>query len=112
MDGSNHVLVDRRDTVTDTLVTKAVANGPLLRLPAGDAQLTVSADLARSSSSGDHFVTPDQRVDLARTVKTGSLSAALPIASPDRDVLPFLGRFALSGMIGITDVSQFGQLVN
>ncbi len=112
VDGSNHVLVDRRDTVTDTLVTKAVANGPLLRLPAGVAQLTVSADLGRSSSSGDRFVTPGQRVGFARTVKTGSLSAALPIASPDRDVLPFLGRFALSGMIGITDVSQFGQLVN
>jgi hypothetical protein len=46
-------LFDTTNTVTGTLVTKAVANGPLIRLPAGDAQMTVSADYARSSSTGN-----------------------------------------------------------
>jgi len=99
----------RSETVTGTTVSKAVVNGPLLHLPAGDALLTVSADYARSTSTG-HQSDADP-VSLARTITSGSVNANLPIASADRDVLAFLGRLSVGGTIGVSNVSDFGRLV-
>ncbi|WP_267396741.1 MULTISPECIES: TonB-dependent receptor [unclassified Sphingomonas] len=110
--GAGNRLVDRSSTVTGTFVTKAVATGPLLRLPAGDAQMTVSADYARSSSTGEQSFVPAEPFDFVRTTKTASVSASLPVASSDQDVLPFLGHLALNGMVGVADVSGYGRLTS
>ncbi|MGU3392054.1 TonB-dependent receptor [Sphingomonas sp. M1A8_2b] len=102
----------RSRTVTGTLLTKAVANGPLVHLPAGDAQLTLSADYARSSSSGSLPGLMNATLDLARTTRGASVNADLPIASANQDVLAFLGQLSVNGMIGVSDVSDYGGLVS
>ncbi|MGG8999023.1 hypothetical protein ACQ9AQ_28105, partial [Escherichia coli] len=45
--------VNHSRTSTSTVASKAVVNGSLAHLPAGDAQVTVSADYSRSVS-GTH----------------------------------------------------------
>ena len=105
-------LTDRSRTVTGTLVAKAVANGPLIRLPAGDAQVTVSADYARSNSSVRLTGLDLQSLDLTRTIAGGSVSANLPIASAQQGVLPFLGRLSLNATVGVSDVSNYGRLTS
>ncbi|HEX7851487.1 MAG TPA: TonB-dependent receptor [Sphingomonas sp.] len=105
-------IVARSRTSTDTVSTKAVANGPLVHLPAGDAQLTVSADYSRSSSNvrGDDATTDIGAV--SRSIAGISVNASLPIASASQGVLPFLGQLSLSGTLGLSDVSKYGRLLN
>ncbi|WP_197976264.1 TonB-dependent receptor domain-containing protein [Sphingomonas sp. CFBP 13733] len=102
----------RSRTVTGTLLTKAVANGPLVKLPAGDAQITLSGDYARSSSSGSLPGLQQSTLDLTRTTKGASVNADFPIASANQDVLAFLGQLSVNGMIGVSDVSNYGRLVS
>ncbi|WP_404333692.1 TonB-dependent receptor domain-containing protein [Sphingomonas sp. MMS12-HWE2-04] len=100
--------------LTETLVSKAVANGPLVTLPAGEALVTVTADYTRASTEagprGQAALDDQQR--LARRMMGASVSAEVPIASADRGVLGFLGRLSANGMVGVSDVSGFGQLMN
>ncbi|WP_331010479.1 TonB-dependent receptor [Sphingomonas sp.] len=98
-------------TRTGTLVSKAVANGPVVRLPAGDAQVTVTADYARSTSVGSQPGLVDSRLDLTRTIAGASVNADLPIASPT-GALSFIGGLSANGMIGVSDVSRYGRLVS
>ncbi|MEG8052228.1 TonB-dependent receptor [Sphingomonas aerolata] len=105
-------LADRSRTVTGTLLTEAVANGPLVRLPAGDAQITLSGDYARSRSSGSLPGLRDTTLDLTRTTGGASVNADLPIASANQDVLAFLGQLSVNGMIGVSDVSDYGRLLS
>ena len=99
-------------TVTETIGSKAVANGPLVHLPAGDALVTVSADYARSNSRGSQPGFADTALMLGRTTGGASVNADVPIASADRDVLPFIGQLAANGMIGVSRVSNYGRLTN
>ena len=105
-------LLARSETVTDTFVGKAVVSGPLVELPAGEAQLTASLDYARSSASGRQSDVPDTALDLTRTTTAARVSVDLPITSPDRDVLAFVGRLSANGSVGISDVSRFGRLAS
>ncbi|MDP1027123.1 TonB-dependent receptor [Sphingomonas sp. KR1UV-12] len=102
--------VARSRTATGTLVGKAVMSGALVQLPAGPAQLTVSADYARSTSSGRLLGSGDPSLDLQRTTGGASVNASVPIASPERGVLAFVGRLSANGMIGVSDVSDYGRL--
>ncbi len=106
------LIANRSRTVTGTVVSKVVATGPTLRLPAGPAQVTLTADYARSSSSGFQSAIADTRVDLTRTTRGGSINATLPIARPDGQFLTRLGQLSANGMIGLSDVSDFGRLLN
>jgi hypothetical protein len=106
------LIANRSRTVTGTVVSKLVANGPALRLPAGSAQVTVTADYARSASSGRQSAIADSRLDLTRTTRGGSIKATLPIADPDRRFLSRLGQLSANGTIGLSDVSDFGRLLN
>jgi hypothetical protein len=114
--GNAMLIANRSRTVTGTVVGKAVASGPALRLPAGAAQVTVTADYARSASSGLQAALVENGVgggvDLTRTTRGGSVNATLPIAAPDGRFLPRLGRLSANGMIGLSDVSDFGRLLN
>jgi len=100
----------RSRTLTATLVSKAVANGPLVALPAGDAQVTVTADYSRSSSDLD--LRGQGANHLQRHMTRASLTAEVPIASADRDVLGFLGRLSANGMVSVSEVSGFGRLLS
>jgi iron complex outermembrane receptor protein len=105
-------LIDRSHTVTGTVATKAVANGPLFRLPAGDIQTTVSADYVRSDSSGNQLALAGQPFDFRRETKSATVAVNIPVAVPGKGVLPFLGRLSLDGMLGVSDVSDYGRLIS
>ncbi|MEG3174880.1 TonB-dependent receptor [Sphingomonas sp. RB3P16] len=105
-------LVANSRTSTNTVATKAVVNGPLARLPAGDAQLTVSADYTRSSSSVRGSGASPDGTSLNRAIGGASVNTVVPLASASEGVLPFLGQMSLSGMIGVSAVSRFGRLLS
>ncbi|MBJ6121975.1 TonB-dependent receptor [Sphingomonas sp. BT553] len=98
-------------TTTNTVVGEAVANGPVLRLPAGEATVTMTTDFARSTSSGRQDGMADQPLRLERTTRGASVNIDVPITSPDKDVLPFMGRLSANGTLGISGVSNYGRLV-
>jgi hypothetical protein len=109
---ANRRIVTRSQTSTDTVSSKAVVNGPLVHLPAGDAQLTVSTDFARSSSNargGDAAVSIGI---VARSITSASVSANVPVTSSSSNVLPFLGQLALNGTLAVSNVSNYGRLVS
>ncbi|GGB27776.1 TonB-dependent receptor [Sphingomonas metalli] len=101
----------RGETLTRTLTGKATANGPLLRLPAGMAQVTVTADYAASASSGVQPGLAASRLALSRTTRGASINATLPIAERERDVLAPVGTMTATAMLGVSDVSDYGRLV-
>ncbi|WP_267379856.1 MULTISPECIES: TonB-dependent receptor plug domain-containing protein [unclassified Sphingomonas] len=103
-------IADTSHTVTGTLTTKAVANGPLVHLPAGDALVTLSADYARSTSDGTQAGLADPALRFGRTTGGASVNADVPIAS--RNTLSFMGQLTANGMIGVSDVSNYGRLTS
>ncbi len=101
--------LNRSRAVSDTIAVKATANGPLVRLPAGEAMLTVTTDYTRIDS--------DARTNLSlatdavgRTLRGASVNANVPIASAREGSLGFLGEMQLSAMAGVSQVSDFGRL--
>ncbi len=100
---------NRSRVVSDTIGVKATANGPVARLPAGEAMLTVTTDYSRIDS--------DARTNLAlatdgvgRTLRGASVNANVPIASAREGSLSFLGEMQLSALAGVSQVSDFGRL--
>lgn len=100
---------NRSRAVSDTIGVKATANGPVARLPAGEAMLTVTTDYSRIDS--------DARTNLAlatdgvgRTLRGASVNANVPIASAREGSLSFLGEMQLSALVGVSQVSDFGRL--
>lgn len=101
--------LNRSRAVSDTIGVKATANGPVVRLPAGEAMLTVTTDYTRIDS--------DARTNLSlatdavgRTMRGASVNANVPIASAREGSLGFLGEMQLSAMAGVSRVSDFGRL--
>lgn len=102
-------LVNRSRATSDTLGIKATANGPIVRLPAGEAQLTVTTDYSRiDSQARSNLALADPGV--GRTMRGASVNATIPIASAREGSLSFLGEMQLSGMAGVSQVSDFGRL--
>ncbi len=98
--------------VSDAGNIQVLANGPLIRLPAGP--LYVSAKLgdveaAVSSSSEIRGFTLAQT--LARNDTQGQLNVDLPIASKRRHVLGALGELSLNANTAVDDYSDFGPLL-
>ena len=101
--------LNRSRAVSDTIGVKATANGPVVRLPAGEAMLTVTTDYTRIDS--------DARTNLSlatdavgRTMRGASVNATVPIASAREGSLGFLGEMQFSAMAGVSRVSDFGRL--
>ena len=114
-DAVARALVTRGHSLTGTASAKLTASGPLVRLPAGEVLVTTSADLSRSTSSGDVGVDaplpPSLPVPaLRRTTAGASVSAVLPIAAASEGVLSALGRLNANAMVGVSRVSAFGRL--
>jgi hypothetical protein len=108
-DSASQRLIDRGRSTTGTLAGKLVATGPLVRLPAGTAQLTLSADYARSSASGRVAEMGDEP-KVRRIVRGASASVSLPLVSPERDFLHVVGRLSATAMLGASEVAGFGRL--
>ncbi|WP_347091461.1 TonB-dependent receptor [Sphingomonas parapaucimobilis] len=108
------VIAARRDrnrsrVVSDTIGVKATANGPLVRLPAGEAMLTVTTDYSRiDSDARTNLSLPTDGI--GRTMRGASVNANVPIASAREGSLGFLGEMQLNAMAGVSQVSDFGRL--
>jgi iron complex outermembrane receptor protein len=108
------VIAARRDrnrsrVVSDTIGVKATANGPLVRLPAGEAMLTVTTDYSRiDSDARSNLSLPTDGI--GRTMRGASVNANVPIASAREGSLGFLGEMQLNAMAGVSQVSDFGRL--
>jgi len=105
-------LVSRNRTVTGTLTGKATASGPVVRLPAGEAQMTLTGDLARSTGSGTASGATDPLRGFSRTTRGASVSVDVPIASAAQGVLDTIGSLTANGTIGISAVSDYGSLTS
>lgn len=104
-------IVQRSETRTDTVAANAVANGPLLSLPAGDALVTLTTGYTHSASqlnAGNDTGSSGQ--PFARTLTSATASIDVPIASADRGVLAFAGRLGVNALVGVTAVSNYGRL--
>lgn len=110
-DLANRIVIRSR-TVTETLVGKGTANGPILSLPAGDAQMTLTGDYARSTSDGSIAGTSAPSGNVRRVTKGASVNVDLPIASASRGVLDAIGSLTANGTIGVSSVSDYGSLIN
>lgn len=100
---------NRSRAVSDTIGVKATANGPVARLPAGEAMLTVTTDYARIDSDARTSLSPATDA-IGRTMRGASVNANVPIASAREGSLGFLGEMQLSVMAGVSQVSDFGRL--
>lgn len=105
-------LVIRSRTVTDSFVGKGTANGPVIALPAGDAQMTLTADYTRSTSDGDAAGAVTSVTDVRRVTRGASVNVDLPIASASRGVLDTIGSLSANGTIGVSSVSNYGSLLS
>ena len=105
-------VVTRSRTLTNTATAKATANGPLFDLPAGQALLTLNADYAYSNSNGRLADNAGAATALTRTIAVGSASLDLPITSADRGVLDAIGTVSANATLGLTGVSDYGNLTS
>jgi iron complex outermembrane receptor protein len=101
--------LNRSRAVSDTIGVKATANGPVVRLPAGEAMLTVTTDYSRiDSDARSNLSLPTDGI--GRTMRGASVNANVPIASAREGSLGFLGEMQLNAMAGVSQVSDFGRL--
>jgi hypothetical protein len=105
--------VNRSRAASDTLGIKATANGPVVRLPAGEAQLTVTTDYSRIDSDATTnlaLISQGPVEGVERTMRGASINASVPLASAREGALSLLGELQLSAMAGVSQVSNFGRL--
>lgn len=98
-------------SVTDGVQVSALASGPLFRMPAGPANVSL-----RGSEGGD-WLSADtvrngvtQSTRLSRNTLSAQANVDLPITSRDKGVLPFLGDLSANATASVDDLSDFGVL--
>ena len=100
---------DKSRSTRTSLVFDATANGPLFKLPAGEATATFKSGLSRtdldsSSRTRDIFV----EAALGRTAGEASANIDLPLASTDSAI----GRLSANANGRLVRLSDFGMLTN
>jgi hypothetical protein len=102
---------DRARSIASRFGGDFTVNGQPLDLPAG----AVSTTLRLNASSAD-FESRSRRNGLFRSgevnrdIGGGQINVDLPIASRDRDFLPFLGSLSVNGNVELQRLSDFGTL--
>ena len=102
---------DTARSVADSANIQFLANGPLLKLPAGD--FYVSAKLGDSESlqsSSSRRASLFQSISLSRNTANAQLNMDLPLASDTHHVLGFLGELSANLNTAVDDLSDFGVL--
>jgi hypothetical protein len=102
---------ERAEAITDGGNIQVLANGPLLKLPAG--ALYVSAkigDAEALASSTSHNAGLFQAQSLARNDASAQLNLDLPLASRKNHFLPALGELSFTVNSSVDDLSDFGVL--
>lgn len=103
-------LVDRTVQTARGADAKLVASNQPLRLPAGRATLTATAEVERTSSDGRTTGATRYSVAFSRTRVESQVAIDLPIASRKEGVLPWIGDLSANGSVALRDVGGFGTL--
>jgi iron complex outermembrane recepter protein len=98
-------------SISDSANIQMLANGPLLKLPAG--ALYVSGKVGDTQSWQSSTSTRGvvfQSVYLTRNDGSGLLNIDVPLASRRHNFLPFLGELSVNSNMSIDQLSDFGTL--
>jgi hypothetical protein len=104
---------DKARSLSDGLNAQVLANGPLIRLPAGDLlgsfKLGDSESWFSSTSTRFGLV---QSTDLSRNDFNARANLDVPITSRRNDFLPWVGELTFNGNVNFDQVSDFGALTD
>lgn len=100
---------DKSNSTRTNLVLDATANGPLFKLPAGEATATFKSGLSRldfdsESRRRDIFT----QADLDRTIGEGSANIDLPLTATESAI----GRLSANANVRLAELSDFGTLTS
>ena len=100
---------DKSRSTRTSLGFDVTANGPVLKLPAGNVSTTIKGGLSRldfDSEARRRDIVTDS--DLGRTVGEGSVNLDVPITARDSAI----GRLSANANGGVTQFSDFGLLTS
>ena len=103
---------DRAYSATNTLNSLLTMVGRPVRLPAGDAALTLRAGYNHSGITSEDTRSVAGRTVLSRNTFSGGFNIGLPITSRRDNVLGAIGTLSLNFSAGIDQLSDFGALVD
>lgn len=110
--GDGSAVFDRNRAVNDSLGSLVTLTGKPLRLPAGEAALTVRGGYVWSSIRSSDTRSAAEPVTLRRGDLSAGLSLAVPIASRRESVLDAIGDLSLDLSAGLNHLSDFGTLTD
>jgi hypothetical protein len=109
-DRENETERDRSRTFTTSADVDVTANGPLFKLPAGDASMTVRLGASTFNLDAERRSAIDSSDnELSRTRGSGSVNFDFPISRRNRD-FSVLGNLTLNANAEIEQLSDFGTL--
>ncbi len=103
---------DRAQTWNDSATSLVTLTGRPLRLPAGEAVLTVKGGFAYTGLRSNDTRTLAGDTRLKRGDLSGGVNLALPVASRRDNVLAGIGDLSLNFSAGVNRLSDFGTLTD
>ncbi len=112
--GNNLVFLapDISDSTTNTMTLRSTLSGTPLTLPAGDVRLTLASGYSRNTLDATSWrsgITTTS--NLGRDVMSHSANVDVPLVERGVGALGSIGDLSLNGNIGVSDVSDFGGLM-
>jgi hypothetical protein len=97
-------------SITDGANIQVLANGPLIKEPAGNIYISAkTGDTESWQGSYSANAAGAQSVYLTRNDANVQLSVDIPLASRDEHVLPFLGELSINGNTAVDRLSDYAQ---
>jgi len=98
-------------SISDSANIQILANGPLVKVPAGNFYVSAKAGdtqswLGSTSTRGGEF----QSVYLTRNDGNAQLNVDLPLTSRRKNFLPFMGELSINANAAVDQLSDFGTL--
>jgi len=98
-------------SITDGANIQAVINGPLLKVPAGNFNLSFKVgDTQSGSLSASQALGVVQSVNLSRNALNGQLNLDLPLTSKRNNFFPQFGELSVNVNANVTQLSDFGSI--
>jgi hypothetical protein len=97
-------------SITDGANIQVLANGPLVKEPAGNIYISAkTGDTESWEGSYSARGSTTQSVYLTRNDANAQLSVDIPLASRDEHFLPFLGELSINGNAAVDRLSDYAQ---
>lgn len=103
---------DIANSLNQNMDLRSTLAGTVLKLPAGDVQMTLASGLTRQTLDSETWrsgVTTD--ISLRRNIMNHSVNAELPLTGRDFGLGSAIGEWSINGNIGYSDLSDFGKLL-